>query len=268
MTEPSARADAIVEMLDARRADRPWLAGATLVAGCIHVIAALVLLHFVSRDSTIRPRVNDVVEIEIPKPPQPQPPPTPVVQRAHQPRSRRTASEREALAPPRPAEAAPISTKKDPANPLDLTNTIVAGSAPSDGGGSIMATGLSQNGDKGAAAPMATSMQSHPPPSAVAPPAAVGPERSRHATLMGSAEWKCPFPSEADAEKIDVAVATIRVDVDPAGRTTGVTILKDPGHGFGREARRCAMAKGWSAALDRNGTAIADSVTINVLFER
>jgi hypothetical protein len=34
-------------------------------------------------------------------------------------------------------------------------------------------------------------------------------------------------------------------------------VLADPGNGFGREARRCAMAKRYAAALDRDGGAIA-----------
>ena len=98
-----------------------------------------------------------------------------------------------------------------------------------------------------------------PPPARAPPgaPAPAGPDRTRGAGLLGSTEWNdCPFPQEADAEQIDEAQVTIQVHVKPDGRAEKVVVLSDPGHGFGREARMCAMRKSFQVALDREGHAL------------
>ena len=47
-----------------------------------------------------------------------------------------------------------------------------------------------------------------------------------------------------------------------------VKVLGDPGHGFGREARRGAMAKRWIPALSHDGNQTETTVTIHVQFDR
>ncbi len=79
---------------------------------------------------------------------------------------------------------------------------------------------------------------------------------------------ECLFPAEADAAGIDSTVATIRVGVDASGGVKNVTVVPDPGHGFGREAERCARTKSWTGALDRSGLPTHGSVIVNVRFER
>jgi periplasmic protein TonB len=91
---------------------------------------------------------------------------------------------------------------------------------------------------------------------------------SRTAQLAGSGEWRCPFPPEADADQVDEAAAVIDVIVGPEGKAQRATILQDPGHGFGREARACAMREGYVPALDRDGKAVASSKKFRVKFER
>ena len=65
----------------------------------------------------------------------------------------------------------------------------------------------------------------------------------RAASLGGSADWNCPFPPEADTAQMDEASVMLQVDVRPDGTAGTVTVLSDPGSGFGREARRCAGRK-------------------------
>ena len=106
-----------------------------------------------------------------------------------------------------------------------------------------------------------------PPP--VTPIAAPTPDRSRPATLMHGElwSWSCPWPTEADA--IDDAVAVVRITVDPAGRAARVDVVNDPGYGFGREARKCALRETYAPALDRDGRAVLGTTKpIRVRFAR
>lgn len=82
----------------------------------------------------------------------------------------------------------------------------------------------------------------------------------RPAGLRGPSSWTCAFPPEADADAIDFAEVKLIVQVNAAGQATKVSILVDPGHGFGRAARTCALARQYSPALDASGNAI-DGVT-------
>lgn len=79
--------------------------------------------------------------------------------------------------------------------------------------------------------------------------------------------WSCPWPAEADA--IDDAVAVVQITVDPAGRAARVDLVNDPGYGFGREARRCALRETYAPALDRDGRAVLGTTKpIRVRFAR
>jgi len=86
--------------------------------------------------------------------------------------------------------------------------------------------------------------------------------------LLRAKEWDCPWPPEADAEQIDEAYVVIVVHVDATGRATRVDIT-DPGHGFGREARRCALRERYTAGRDRDGQPTATTTKpIRVHFAR
>lgn len=98
---------------------------------------------------------------------------------------------------------------------------------------------------------------------------ASGPPPSPKASLMGSSAWTCAFPPEADAAKVDSAVVTLIVVVSAAGAPLKVAVIQDPGNGFGRAARDCALARTYKAAVDDQGKPIAASTPpIKVRFSR
>lgn len=171
-------------------------------------------------------------------------------------------------APPAAAEAAKVLTADpDPNEPVDMTNTIVQGNADKYAGGQSANTGTS----KTAVTNMAAQPNGVPGGTGTAPaPAAPRVDRSRKAGLLGSSDWTdCPFPAEADAEQIDQAFVLIQVRVKPDGNPETVTVVQDPGHGFGREARKCAMRKKYTNALDADGNAVpAVTNPFRVRFER
>lgn len=76
------------------------------------------------------------------------------------------------------------------------------------------------------------------------------PNLSAPARLGGRVAWHCPWPKEAEG---DHAIAHLAVEADPLGRPLRVRIVDDPGHGFGTDAARCAMAWTYQPALDRDG---------------
>jgi protein TonB len=149
---------------------------------------------------------------------------------------------------------------------VDLTGDgFVVGSASAYAGGQTSSKGTN-------AMPVHGAVSADAPPTRSAAPmtssAAAGPDRSRRPSLAGAGEWKCPFPPEADADEIDEAAVTLRVEVDPSGAAKRAAVMADPGHGFGREAQRCAMSKRWNVALDHEGNPIEGTVTVRVRFDR
>jgi protein TonB len=81
--------------------------------------------------------------------------------------------------------------------------------------------------------------------------------------------WSCPWPREADEQKIDEETVTIRVVVDMTGAVESVIVLSDPGHGFGQNARACALRTRFTPARDREGRPMrATSPPILVRFTR
>jgi protein TonB len=209
-------------------------------------------------------------EIEILKDEAPPPPPPPVIEPENKPEpTPARVTPHEAPPPPAaPAQAAKVLTAEPkPDEPLDLTgNTIVTGNAESFAGGFTASNGTNPNAvhtmPSQAGVPGGTG---NPQMAAPAPP---GPDRSRAASLSGGSQWSCPFPSEADTAQIDEAFVSLQVDVQPDGTPTAVRITQDPGNGFGREARRCAMNKHYQSALDHDGNPIAGTWKARVHFSR
>jgi protein TonB len=161
-----------------------------------------------------------------------------------------------------------LTAEPKPDEPLDLTgNTIVQGNADSFAGGFTTSNGTNNTAVNAMPSPTGVpggtgQVQAPPPP----PP---GPDRSRTASLGGGGEWSCPFPAEADTAQVDEAFVTLQVDVKADGSASTVRVLSDPGNGFGREARRCAMNKRYATALDHEGTAIAGTTkAFRVHFSR
>jgi len=171
---------------------------------------------------------------------------------------------REAPPPPAPAQAGKVLTREpDPNEPVDLTgDTIVTGNAEAYAGGVTARNGTSPNAvPKLAPEPTAK-------PAAGAPSGPPAPDRSRPAKLAGDSTWNCDFPDEANAAQIDEAYVAIQVDVRPDGTPASVRVSKDPGHGFGRLARGCALGQHFAPALDRDGHPVAATVPFNIHFSR
>jgi periplasmic protein TonB len=252
------------------RGDRPWLPAAVFVATIFHAGVGISAERW-HRELPPSPRgeVTTTFELEPvePTPPVAAPiaPETPPAAAEGGPRTPRALK---STPLPAPVAAAPVLTKVADTNaPVDLTGTsFVVGSAANEAGGETSANGAGLAPAHGPVG-MNGSVRS---PSASSFPASgrSSVDHSRPAAVLGEAHWNCPFPTEADADQIDDATVTIRVELDASGAVRRVAPIVDPGHGFAREAQRCATQKHWVPALDRAGAPIEGTVTIRVRFDR
>jgi len=179
-----------------------------------------------------------------------------------------------AFSPPPPAAQAGkvLTARSDPDAPVDLTGDgFVTGDAESFVGGVTAAAGTGTVATNNAAA--STSGK----PGGTGTGAAVkvvakptGPDKSRAATFAMGTNWSsCPFPPEANTDQVDHAVVTLIVTVRPDGTPRSVQVVSDPGHGFGRAARMCALSKRYATALDRDGNPVMGTTPpIRVRFTR
>jgi protein TonB len=61
----------------------------------------------------------------------------------------------------------------------------------------------------------------------------------------------------------------LRSKMDAEGQATHVSVITDPGHGFGAAAVACAMREKYQPARDANGRTVADETKpFRVRFER
>jgi protein TonB len=210
-------------------------------------------------------------EKEEPPPPPEPPPPEPELPepKAPEPQPDDPYKEEPPPAAPLPAAAPDLQTAKDDGqDPEEFYNVV-----DNDGGKGAMYGQVATNGqgDKPVTDPRArpdgkpggtgTAAAAAPPPPTV--------DKSKPPALVGSTSWNCPFPPEADAEGKDNAVATIVVTVRPDGTPQSVSVLADPGAGFGRAARMCALGKRFQPGLDKDGNATtAQTPPIRVRFAR
>lgn len=213
-------------------------------------------------------------EEEKPKEPDPEPAPLPAPKPIVQPKVTEKPPEAPPKVEPPPAAAQAGKTLTAPDNaPVDFSNdfTMVQGDGRYAGG----TTASKGKSDKAVEDPNARAdgtpggkgtASAAPPP----PPPQNEPDRSRPAAAI-SRDWSCShlFPAEADSEGIDNATVQIVVTVRPDGSAQQVKVLSDPGHGFGRAARICALSQKYNAAFDRSGQAISGSTApITVRFTR
>lgn len=234
--------------------------------------AALLSLELIHWNQAIARRVHDAVwdsyDIEPPPPEPPKeepkeepPPPDPVAPKEAPPPRADAPKE---SPPPEAAQAGKVlAANEDPNEPVDLTNSFVQGT------GDTYTGGYSQEGATGKKPTYNPAAQAGGSPTGTGTaPAPPRPDRSRKAQLMGSRDWDCPFPSEADTEQIDRASVEVEVAIGVNGKASTVRVMTDPGHGFGREARLCALRKTWDPALDRDGNPIAATQQYRITFER
>lgn len=222
--------------------------------------------------SRVRERLAASVDIDVapplpepeappPPPPEPVAVPVPAQALAAVPNA---APEPAAPPPPAPAEAAPILAA--PEEPLDLTDQgFVSGTSAAFRGGQTSSTGTSKTAVRSGAQVGGVPGGTGTGP---ASPVVVA-SRARAAGLGAGSAWNCPFPPESDAEQINHAIVRLVVVVSASGKAESVNVVGDPGFGFGREARRCAMSKRYEPALDSNGKPISQATPpFRVRFDR
>lgn len=241
-------------------------------------VQAAVLHAFASwaRDvhGQVSSRLAQTYDIDLVKPvekvDEPPPPPPPVEEEKEPPKPlvKEPPKDEPPPAPPAAADAAKV-LMAEPAKdePVDLTNnTFLNGNAETAVGGTTQIGGTAKVATNNVAA-VATGV---PGGTGTAPaPPAPRVDRSRPAQIMNKSNLeRCPFPAEADAEQVDEAAVGIEVKVGVDGRAESVAVTRDPGHGFGREARKCALREKYSPALSVEGVAIPGVYRVNFRFSR
>jgi periplasmic protein TonB len=206
-------------------------------------------------------------EKEKEKPPEPEkeePPPEPDAPAPilNTPPPKATPQPEEKKAPAPPPEAAQagqvLTAKEDPTAPADFTDfTMVQGDAGTYAGGVTDSKGTGKDAvydkyAKGGGVDGGTGTG----PATTAQPAAQGPDLSKPAS-PASRDWNCShlFPPEADEADVNQATVSVIVTVGQDGSPRSVKVVSDPGNGFGRAARTCALSQRYKAALDREGNA-------------
>ncbi|APR78592.1 Ferric siderophore transport system, periplasmic binding protein TonB [Minicystis rosea] len=265
--------DPLARLLRARHRDQEWLTAALVAAVLAHGLIAHRLTRLSSRSwAPVKDVPTEMVEIGVPKP---EPPPPVEAQKAEEPpaptlpspHAAPRAPTRDTPPPPAAAQAGAVVTRQPaPDEPIDLGDGFVTGAADAYAGGATLANGTSTSAVRGRPSPSGAPGGTGSAPARA--PATPGPDLSRPPTLEGRSEWRCPFPAEADEGRIDHAVVSLTVSVDATGRVTRVSVASDGGHGFGREAQRCAMGRRWTPAVDPHGAPVSGTVAINVRFDR
>lgn len=114
--------------------------------------------------------------------------------------------------------------------------------------------------DKGVGAPVAPRKAEKTAPA---------PEDRSRPAHPSSLVWDCPFPEEADKNAVNYARVMLIALITPEGRPQSVTVVSDPGFGFGAAARRCAMGQTFEAARNASGAAVASTTPpFAVTFKR
>lgn len=206
--------------------------------------------------------ISELVEVELPPPEPEAPAPEPEKPRVEppQPKPARVTTPTETPPPEQPPAAAQAASVVTTAESIDFGDTFVVGNGSAYAGGVTDGRGTSTQAVRDVTA-RATRIEPVKVVAAVT-------DRSRAAALAGGDSWDCPFPREADDESIDSALVGLAIRVSADGRAVEARVARDPGTGFGREARRCALRKRWAPALDRSGQPVPSEVRVNVRFNR
>ena len=251
------------------------LAVSVHAGAAVGAVQAAVLHAFAAWASDVRTQVStrlaQTYEVDMVKPAEKpeEPPPPPPEEKEPPPKLVKEAPKDEPPPPPPAAADAAKVLMQEPAKdePVDLTgNTFLAGNAETAVGGVTQIGGTAKMATNNLAA-VATGVPGGTGTAAAPPPVRV--DRSRAAAIMNKANLeRCPFPAEADAEQVDEAAVGIEVKVSVDGRAETVSVTRDPGHGFGREARKCALRERYSPALNTEGVAIPGVYRVNFRFSR
>lgn len=267
----SQAADPLARIAALDSEDRRRLAVSLLVTvllygvGVLRIVSSAPELHAFARSTReALMRVEYHVDIQEPPPP----PPPPVEEPAPEPKVAPTPlakvpSAPPAAPPPAAAQAGHVLTA-DPDAPVDLTGDgFVQGTADSYAGGVTSSTGTSKTAMR--------DTRAAPTGGPVAAPAVrSGPEIDRSSPARPtSGSWDhCGFPAEADVEQVNYARATIAVTIGADGQAKSVSVVKDPGYGFGALAKRCALRERFEPARGRDGTPVTATQVITINFHR
>ncbi len=245
------------------------LCGALLLHGVAGVRAAANLFDVENFSRIVASYVKNNLQLQIdidtPPPPPPPPPapeapapepePEPQVEKAPPVTAPQTPTDAPPP-PPAPAEAGKVLT--DPDAPVDLTGDGFVTGNGEYRGGITSSSGTAKTAVRDVNAtptgvPGGTGTAPAPPPR--------GPEKdlSQAAVSIGTSWSDCGFPSEADLDGVDQGVVKLAVTVTAEGRAKAVSILADPGSGFGNHARQCAMRRTYRPALDKAGQPVVST---------
>lgn len=242
------------------------LIGALLVHGLAAYKMASTLFEVATFAQNVRmlvlERQQASIDIDVAKEPEPPAPPLPAepekeaeVEKLPEAKPEAAPDQKAGEPPPAAAEAGKVLTQEpDPNEPVDMTGEgFVSGTSDRFAGGTTAAAGTSKTAVKDPRAkPGGAPGGKGDKPGAAPPPAAPAKDGSRPASPT-SRSWNCGFPPEADFEQIDYATVMISVTVGTDGRAKSVTVLSDPGHGFGRLAKSCAMRMQYNVGVDKDG---------------
>jgi periplasmic protein TonB len=253
--EDAARVGAILGLL-----------GALMLHGAAGVQAAANLFDMESFSIGVSQFVKNNLQLQIdidspppPPPPPPPEPPPPEPEPEKAPPPPPPAANEPPPPPPAPAEAGKVLTSDpDPDAPVDLTGDgFVTGNGEFRGGITSSA---------GTAKTAVRDIKAQPggvPASTGAAPAPLAKtsekDLSQTASPIGTSWSDCGFPAEAQLDGVEFGIVKLVVIVNPDGRAKSVTILSDPGSGFGNHARQCAMRRTFKPALDKSGQAVVSS---------
>lgn len=241
-------------------------------AGAAHGFASLLDMSAFAAlvQSAVRDDIRSTYAVEV-APQKPLPPP-PVEEAKPEPAPQARVPSRGQPAeapPPSPAQAGKVLTAAtDPDAPLDLTGDgFVSGDGDRYVGGVTSSKGLSTTPVRQALTKPVGKVggTGNGSPDAVA----TKPDLSRHPVPMDTVWNDCGFPPEADTDQINFMKVRVVVTVGLDGRAIKVTVLSDPGHGFGRLAQQCAYRKTYGVGLDSDGKPIVSTTPpIGVTFQR
>jgi outer membrane biosynthesis protein TonB len=188
-----------------------------------------------------------------PPPPAPEPPPPePEPEKAPTPPPPAPADE-PPPPPPAPAEAGKVLTAEpDPNEPVDLTDSGIVTGEGVYRGGITASSGTAKTAVRDVKAQpggVVGGTGTAPAPVIKAPTV----DLSRPASPIGTSWSDCGFPTEAQLDGVEYGIVKLVVTVGADGRAKAVTVLADPGSGFGNHARQCAMRRVFKAGLDKAG---------------
>lgn len=254
-----------------------WLV--TLGACGVHalIVGGALLVSSPSPSQASKPPAREYLEVELaPKPPEPAQPAPEAEQPAPEPEPIKAAPTRvKAPTPPPVVEPEKPAETPEPEPPAPaaaqagqaLTATETAPAAPSDtlvtGNGAGYAGGTTERGGTSQKAVAATTARAYGVEGGTGTAAA---DRSRAPQLASGLRWDCPTPEEALEEGVEHAKVGLLVEIDADGKVLGIEIKDDPGYGFAREARSCALRKRWVSALDKTGKPQRAKQLVNVSF--